>query len=118
MVTDDDNQQNTPLHLAVENISFEVAKMCIDKGADVNAPRSNYQTALHLAAVAGDVNIIKLLLDHNARIDALDASQSTPLHKAAAFNHREAVTYLIEKWVLKKQAKGFPREISQIKHHV
>ena len=37
MVTDDDNQQNTPLHLAVENGSFEVSKMCIEKGAVLHA---------------------------------------------------------------------------------
>ena len=32
MVTDQDNGQNTSLHLAVEHKSFEVAKLCIDKG--------------------------------------------------------------------------------------
>ena len=31
MVTDQDNDQNTPLHLAVENRSFEVAQLCIEK---------------------------------------------------------------------------------------
>ena len=32
MVSDEDMQQNTPLHLAVENSSHDVAKMCIEKG--------------------------------------------------------------------------------------
>ena len=72
-------------------------------GADVNAPRSNYQTALHLAAVNGDINLIKLLIDHNARIDALDSSQSTPLHKAAQFNHAEAVEFLLDKYASYKK---------------
>ncbi len=65
--------------------------------ADVNTPRSNYQTPLHLAAVGGDLDIVKLLMDHNARIDALDIHQQTPLHKAAAYNHVDVVDYLIEK---------------------
>ncbi len=32
MVTDQDNQQNTPLHYAVENEGFEVAELLIEKG--------------------------------------------------------------------------------------
>ena len=31
MVSDQDNTQSTALHLAVENQSFEVAKICIEK---------------------------------------------------------------------------------------
>ena len=65
--------------------------------AEVNTPRSNYQTPLHLAAVTGEIEIVKLLLEHNARIDVLDIHQQTPLHKAAAYNHSEVCEYLIEK---------------------
>lgn len=31
MVTDEDNEKNTPLHLAVENRSYEVAEILIEK---------------------------------------------------------------------------------------
>ena len=32
MLNDQDNQDNTPLHYAVENRSYDVAKICIEKG--------------------------------------------------------------------------------------
>ena len=57
MVNDLDNQQNTPLHLAVENRSFDVAKLCLQRGADVNKTTDNYSTPLHLAAVTGDLQV-------------------------------------------------------------
>ena len=61
MVSDLDEQQNTPLHLAVENRSYEVSKLCLEKGADVNKTTDNYSTPLHLSAVTGDIKIVQVL---------------------------------------------------------
>ena len=60
MVNDLDEQQNTALHLAVENRSYDVAKMCLEKGADVNKTTDNYSTPLHLAAVTGDIRLVQV----------------------------------------------------------
>ncbi|XP_064627394.1 transient receptor potential cation channel subfamily A member 1 homolog isoform X2 [Lineus longissimus] len=97
MVTDQDCDGSTALHVAVENSHFEVAKLCIEKGADVNTHRTGWNTALHLAAISGDIRIVKLLLDHNARIDVLNDQQATPLHRAASFNHAEVCQFLIDR---------------------
>lgn len=37
MVTDQDREEETALHLAVEAGHADVAKLCLDKGANVNA---------------------------------------------------------------------------------
>lgn len=37
MVTDQDREEETALHLAVEAGHPDVAKLCLDKGANVNA---------------------------------------------------------------------------------
>lgn len=47
--------QNTCLHLAVENGHYDVVKLSLDKRSDVNTPSSNYMHPLHLAAKAGDI---------------------------------------------------------------
>ncbi|KAI0226875.1 hypothetical protein LSAT2_022672 [Lamellibrachia satsuma] len=97
MVTDVDNEKNAALHMAVENRSYDVTQILIDKGAVVNVTTTNYSTPLHLAAVAGDVDILRLLIDNNARLDALDINQMTPLHRAAAHNQSAAVKFLLKR---------------------
>lgn len=42
MVTDQDREEETPLHLAVEGRSPELAKLCLDKGANVNAVKVKF----------------------------------------------------------------------------
>lgn len=96
MVTDRDCDQNTCLHLAVENGHYDVVKLSLDKRSDVNTPSSNYMHPLHLAAKAGDIRCVKLLVQHHARIDALNDEMATPLHIAAAYNHKDVVDFLIE----------------------
>ncbi|KAK3103049.1 hypothetical protein FSP39_016076 [Pinctada imbricata] len=97
MVTDRDCDQNTCLHLAVENGHFDVVKACLEKRADVNTPSANYMHPLHLAAKAGDLNCVRILIEHKARIDALNDEMATPLHIAAAHNHKEVVEFLVER---------------------
>lgn len=62
MVSDLDEQQSTPLHLAVENRSYDVAKLCLEKGADVNKTTDNYSTPLHLAAITGEIKLVQVRL--------------------------------------------------------
>ncbi|XP_078698733.1 transient receptor potential cation channel subfamily A member 1 homolog isoform X2 [Branchiostoma floridae x Branchiostoma belcheri] len=97
MVTDQDNDENTCLHMAVDNGHLELVQLCLEKGADVNRPRTNFATPLHLACVSGNLDIVKLLLEHNARSNALNISQEAPIHKAASYNHAHVVKYLLEK---------------------
>ena len=97
MVTDQDREEQTPLHLAVEDGDINLAKLCLDKGANVNAHKVNMSTPLHLAANGGDLDIVKMLIEHDANIEAKNASQETPLHRAAQFNRVEIVDYLLSR---------------------
>ncbi|XP_064648007.1 transient receptor potential cation channel subfamily A member 1 homolog isoform X2 [Lineus longissimus] len=109
MVTDQDMDQSTPLHKAVEGGHHAVAKECIERGADVNTCRGGWNTCLHLAAVTGDQDIVKLLLDNNARIDSLNDQQETALHRAAAFDQTDVCEVLLERGALveKKNKDNF-----------
>lgn len=98
MVTAQDREEQTPLHLAVEDGDLNLAKLCLDKGANVNALKVNMSTPLHLAATGGDLDIVKMLIEHDANIEAKNSAQETPLHRAALFNRVDIVDYLLSRY--------------------
>lgn len=97
MVTDQDREDQTALHLAVEGGHIDLAKLCLQQGANVNATKANHSTPLHLAATGGGIDIVQLLVEHDANIEAKNILQETPLHRAALFNRVKIVDFLISK---------------------
>ncbi|TDQ08333.1 ankyrin repeat domain-containing protein [Pedobacter metabolipauper] len=57
-----------PIHSAVAARNFNITKMLIDAGAEVNVKQQAGFTPLHGAAQYGDIEIIILLLEHNANL--------------------------------------------------
>jgi ankyrin repeat protein len=58
--------------------ALEIAKMLVERGANVNAVGENGWTALHGAAYNGADEIAQLLLENGAQLDVLDEFQQTP----------------------------------------
>ena len=58
---------------------LEAVKLCVERGADVNAANSMGLRAIHGAANRGSTDIIKFLVDKGAKVDAADAQGRTPL---------------------------------------
>lgn len=54
-------------------------KLCLDRGADVNAKNSLGLTAMHGAANRGWESVIQILADHGAKIDPKDNEGRTPM---------------------------------------
>jgi hypothetical protein len=72
--------------------AYAIAKVLIDKGADVNAQDVNGTTALSRAVNEEDAVMISLLLKAGARIDLLDKQGRTDLHSACMVkNHNPAI---------------------------
>jgi uncharacterized protein len=70
---------HTCLMEAAKDGSFEIAKILIAYGADVNAARKDDgETALHMAAKYGRGDVVKLLLEKGADSKAADHRMNTP----------------------------------------
>jgi ankyrin repeat protein len=57
----------------------EAVKLCLDRGADVNATNTLALTAMHGAANRGWESIIQILADHGAKLDVKDIAGRTPM---------------------------------------
>jgi len=85
----------TALYIACEGGNVEIAKLLIDRGADVNLPVSWKRTPLYAANKGGHADIVKLLLDNGADPNQLAKSQ-TPLHVAAENGCLPCVVHLVD----------------------
>ena len=92
-VNTQNSQGETPLMLAAINNQLDLAKVLIQRGADVNKPG---WTPLHYAATRGHREMMRLLLDNEAYIDSESANGTTPLMMAAYYASPLAVKLLLE----------------------
>jgi len=90
------NQESvTPLQSALATRRLEIARLLLDKGADVNVRGSDAgYFPLHYAAAAGSVDLTRLLLSRGARRDVRNADGATPLALAEEKGHREVADLL------------------------
>jgi ankyrin repeat protein len=68
----------TQTYVESKQASLEAVKLCVEKGADVNAVNSAGITALHGAALRGSDDIIEFLAKNGARLDVKDKQGRTP----------------------------------------
>ncbi|HZM60143.1 MAG TPA: ankyrin repeat domain-containing protein [Vicinamibacterales bacterium] len=57
----------------------EAVKLCLERGANVNATNTLKLAAIHGAANRGWVSIIQILADHGAKLDIADVGGRTPM---------------------------------------
>jgi ankyrin repeat protein len=87
----------TPLGLASFFCRGTVARLLIERGADVNAASNNTQRVapLHSAVSRRQTMIAEALLAHGANVNARQQAGVTPLHQAAHNGHAELVKLLL-----------------------
>jgi len=92
------DDEMTPLHLAVMKNKSDVVRMLIRKGADINLRSRRLQTPLHLAAIHNvSKDILEMLLKKGADINSLDHHLQTPLFHAASRGYKDLVEFLLSK---------------------
>jgi ankyrin repeat protein len=105
---------NTPSALMIaarHPRGFEVAKLLVSKGADVNAKGPSGATALNKAVSSGDVRIVKLLVDNGADVRSAmkydDGSAGIPLLDSIYVGNDEIARFLIAKGADLNVSDGF-----------
>jgi ankyrin repeat protein/uncharacterized protein YceK len=90
----EDVNGETALNLAVHAGRTDLARILLDRGADLNH-RGRDSTPLHQAAALEDPALTELLLDRGASVDARSERAMTPLHVAAGRGRTPVAALLI-----------------------
>jgi ankyrin repeat protein len=88
---------SSPLHLASRGGHVDLARMLVERGADVSAQDQDGSTALHLACRKGHVELAQMLLKNGADVSAQDRDGSTVLHFVSRYGHMDLARILIER---------------------
>ena len=88
--------KRTGLHVVAEFGLVELLDLLLDRGLDVNAEDSHYNTALHDASIYGQSDALKLLLDRGAEVNAKNIERNTPLYLAVSFSREEVLPELLK----------------------
>ncbi|MEJ2702300.1 MAG: CocE/NonD family hydrolase [Sedimentisphaerales bacterium] len=95
----EDSLGNTPLDYAISRGMEDIARLLVEKGAeiaDVGSKDDRGLTALHNAAVEGYQEIAEILLSKGAKVDERDDNyEFTALHYAARFGTTKVAEVLI-----------------------
>lgn len=84
-----DGACSTPLHWSVMRGRVAIARLLLERGADVNARQVGGFTPLHMAAQSGDVEMARLLLAYSPEVNAHHAEGGTALSLARQWGHQE-----------------------------
>ncbi|KAH3780271.1 NF-kappa-B inhibitor alpha-like [Dreissena polymorpha] len=100
MLRTHDSEGQNCLHIVVNNKNAELAKVLLDRGADINAAdRKSGRTALHFAVETGNTEMIRFLLQYlenngGLQLDARTYAGETPLKLAHGRGNTDVVAIL------------------------
>lgn len=78
---------NRPLHAALAGRRFDIARLLVRHGSNVNIQDNYGWTALHHAAYSGNLAMVELLLANGAKRDVKDNKGQAPLQIAQERKH-------------------------------
>ncbi|MPC17481.1 Transient receptor potential cation channel subfamily A member 1 [Portunus trituberculatus] len=97
LAKDENENSDTPLHLACLQGHTDVVRALLEAGADVDARNSSLWTPLDCASAKGHVFCVHELLDFDSPLDPIDKTKTTPLQLAAKEGHVAVTRLLLER---------------------
>ena len=94
---DDIDLEGWDLHRAARENRVDIARVLIERGAEVDAKDNNGWTPLHHAADNNSLGVARLLTEEDAEVDAKNNDGWTPLHIAAMEDFLDVARLLIER---------------------
>ncbi|MBW1810300.1 MAG: ankyrin repeat domain-containing protein [Deltaproteobacteria bacterium] len=90
----------TLLQHAIAAKQFEIARLLIERGADLNVRSKGRSTAgkqspLHMCVISNNIEFAKLLLDKGADVNGGEGTHLTPLHLVARTDNQEMAKLLL-----------------------
>ncbi|MEM7551539.1 MAG: ankyrin repeat domain-containing protein [Bacteroidota bacterium] len=85
------------LHSAISKENYELCKLLIENGTNVNAVQMQNVTALHSAVHRGNLDLVKLLIENNASTTSKMDNGDTALIIAKREGHKNIAEYLSSK---------------------
>jgi len=89
-------EASTPLHLTSRYGHVDLARMLVERGADMSAQDKDGSTALHLASRYGHVDLARMLVERGADMSAQTEDGWTALHLATSHGHVDLARMLVE----------------------
>lgn len=101
LLDDQDDDLNTPLHLACLKQKEEVVRILLENGANVNAINAENSTPLNISCSKINLNIFELLIQYKSPINILNKVKSNenvelPIHIAAKTGNTFMFNYLLQ----------------------
>ena len=92
-----DNTNQTALMLAAEYGFLDIARLLIEKGADINIKNKDGNTVLMIASKEGHIEIVNLLIEKGADINITNKDGNTALMIACLKEHLDVANVFIKK---------------------
>jgi ankyrin repeat protein len=93
-----DSLTMTPLIEACGLNEYDIAKLLIENGAEVNTRLNNGGTALMAATSYGELRLMQLLIDNNANVNAIRTTDSFTALSLAQYHKAEEKINLLKKF--------------------
>ncbi|KAF7919271.1 hypothetical protein EAE99_008573 [Botrytis elliptica] len=105
-VNDQDQDRQTPLHIATKKSFLKVVKLLLEKRANIDVGNDIGDTPLSIAVRYGHIEIMTVLIQHGADINATNNKNETPIYIAAYAGNPEVVRALLSRSPLPDLAIG------------
>jgi ankyrin repeat protein len=97
-VNEINDENKTPLHIAIKNGYSDCVRILISYHADINSVTDNNGgKALHISVQNGHLECLAALINSEADLNAKDNKGKTALHTSAENGHLECMKFLIDK---------------------